>query len=376
MKRILFVIHYLELGGAERSLLGLLGSLDYSQVEADLFVYAHRGELMGMIPQQVHLLPEVPEYAQLERPLREVVRDGYLRIALARLQAKRRHARYARRTHPRDGSAIFSYIARSVAPLLPPIASGKEYDQAVSYLAPHDFVLSKVQAKEKICWIHTDYTQIDVDTMLEGPVWSAYDRIAAISESVRDAFLQVFPALAGKVFIRENLVPADLVRAQAALIPREAVEKEMPRLQDTVILLSVGRFCHAKNYDNVPDICRRLNEGLRPHGRRAVWYLIGFGGDEALIREKIRTESLPGQVVILGKKANPYPYMKACDFYVQPSRYEGSPVTVREAQALGKPVILTAFPTAGDLVAGHTDTWIVPLDNEGCAAALVKRTGA
>ena len=375
MKHLLFVIHYLELGGAERSLLGLLDSLDYSQADVDLFVYAHRGELLEMIPPQVHLLSEIPEYAQLERPLREVIRDGYLRIALARLKAKHQYARYARRKQPGDGSAIFSYVARSVAPLLPPIAPGKEYDLAVSYLAPHDFVLTKVQAKERICWIHTDYSQIDVDTALEGPVWSAYDRIAAISESVRDAFLQVFPALAGKVFIRENLVPAELVRAQAERIPQETVGKEMPRRADTVNLLSVGRFCYAKNYDNVPDICRRLNERLRPLGRRAVWYLIGLGGDEALIREKIRTECLPGQVVILGKKANPYPYMKACDCYVQPSRFEGSPVTVREAQALGKAVILTAFPTAGDLVAGHTDTRIVPLDNEACAAALAERFG-
>ena len=61
--QILFAIHYLELGGAERSLLGLLESLDYSRVEVDLFVYRHQGELMPAIPPQVHLLPEIAEYA-------------------------------------------------------------------------------------------------------------------------------------------------------------------------------------------------------------------------------------------------------------------------------------------------------------------------
>ncbi len=83
MKNLLFAIHYLELGGAERSLIGLLEALDYSRVDVDLFVYNHRGELMGMIPPQVHLLPEIPEYAQIERPLKEVFRDGYWRIVLA-----------------------------------------------------------------------------------------------------------------------------------------------------------------------------------------------------------------------------------------------------------------------------------------------------
>ena len=47
------------------------------------------------------------------------------------------------------------------------------------------------------------------------------------------------------------------------------------------------------------------------------------------------------KVIILGKRENPYPYIKACDLYVQPSRYEGKCVTVREAQMLGKPVVIT-----------------------------------
>ena len=49
MLRLLFAIHYLELGGAERSLIGLLRALDYSKVKVDLFVYSHRGELMKEI---------------------------------------------------------------------------------------------------------------------------------------------------------------------------------------------------------------------------------------------------------------------------------------------------------------------------------------
>ncbi len=50
--------------------------------------------------------------------------------------------------------------------------------------------------------------------------------------------------------------------------------------------------------------------------------------------------------VLIGKQINPYPYIKACDVYVQPSRYEGKAVTVREAQILGKSVAITRFPTS------------------------------
>lgn len=367
---LLFAIHYLELGGAENSLIGLLESLDYGKYDVDLFVYSHRGELMGAIPTPVHLLPEIPEYAQLERPLKDVVKSGYFRIAAARLRGRYEYKRYARRTHPRDGSAVFQYVARKVAPLMPAINPRKEYDMAISWLAPHDYVLQKVKAKKKICWIHTDYSEVDVDASIEAPVWGAYDRIVAITESVRKAFLTRFPELDDKIEVKANLLPRRYIASRADSMPKDIVDVEMPRRENTVNLLSVGRFCHAKNYDSVPDICRRLNVQLNPQGLSAVWYLIGYGPDEALIKGKIDKEGSGGQVVILGKKDNPYPYMKACDLYVQPSRYEGDPVTVHEAAALGKSVILTNFPTVADVADSIGNATIVPLDNPGCAASI------
>ncbi|MBO6169277.1 MAG: glycosyltransferase [Bacteroidales bacterium] len=369
-KRLLFFVHYLELGGAEMSLIGLLESLDYSKYEVDLFVYAHRGGLMKAIPPQVHLLPEVPEYAQIERPIKDVLKDGYWRIAAARLLAKYEYARYVRRKHPHDGSAIFSFVARRVAPLMPVL--DRNYDIAVSYLAPHDYVLGRVKAGKKLCWIHTDYSQIDVNRKLELPVWNGYDTIIALSESVRDSFAEVFPELKSKLQVHRNLIPKSYISNKSKQIPADVVSREMPYRQGEIKLLSVGRFCAAKNYDNVPDICRRLNEKLAPSGLKAVWYLIGFGGDEALIRSKIQSECSPGQVVILGKKDNPYPYMLACDYYVQPSRYEGDPVTVHEAAALGKPFVITAFPTAADVVSSEPLGTIVPLENEACACGLAE----
>ena len=366
-RSILFAIHYLELGGAEMSLIGLLESLDYPKVEVDLFVYSHQGELMKHIPPQVSLLPEIPEYKQIERPIKDVLKDGYFRIALARLGAKRRFAKYAKQKRPIDGAAVFSYVAKSLSPILPDINPGKEYDVAVSYLTPHNFVLAKVRAKERVAWIHTDYSRIDVNTELELPVWSGYDRIVSISPDVTKSFLKVFPSLEGKIEERPNVVPSEYVRKRSEEISLQTVEKEMPKVPGRINLLSVGRFCQAKNYDNVPDICRRIKE----KGVDVCWYLIGYGGDEGLIRNRIAEAGMAEYVRILGKKDNPYPYMMACDIYVQPSRYEGSPMTVLEANALGKPIVLTAFPTAGSVAGSCSNCAIVPLDNGGCAEGLV-----
>lgn len=133
-------------------------------------------------------------------------------------------------------------------------------------------------------------------------------------------------------------------------------------------LLSVGRFSEAKNYDNVPDICRRMVEA----GVDVKWFIIGYGGDEQLIRDKITEAGMQKHVIILGKRSNPYPYIKACDIYVQPSRYEGKSVTVREAQMLCKPVVVTNYPTAKSQIRDGEDGVIVPMDNEGCARGLAE----
>lgn len=366
-KKLFFIIHYLEIGGAEISLIGLLQSIDYSKYDVDLFLWSHRGELMEFIPKEVHLLPEIPEYAQIERPLKDVIKDGYFRIAWRRLLAKVRFRRCKKRSHPIDGSAVLGYIADSVTPILPSLEKFGEYDLAISFLTPHNIVSDKVRAKKKVAWIHTDYSKIDVNAALELPVWSSYDYIASISDAVTDSFVRVFPSLRDQIIRIDNILSSEFVRKRSELIPLDEIEKEMPRREGMTNLLSVGRFCAAKNYDNVPDICRRIIE----MGCPVTWYLIGYGGDEELIRQKIAEAGMENNVIILGKKSNPYPFIKACDIYVQPSRYEGNSVTVREAQMLCKPVVITDYPTAKDQVRNGIDGVIVPMVNQGCAEGMV-----
>ena len=359
--RILILIHYLEIGGAEISLIGLLNAIDKAKYDVDLFVYSHQGELMQLIPDGVNLLPEIPKYSTLERPMKEVLREGYVDIVAARLLAKIRHRRY-RRTHKINGedASIFQYVANCTTPLLP-MVSDKEYDLAISFLNPHNICLDKVRAKKKVAWIHTDYTKIHINKHLELPYWSGFDHIASISEAATEAFVKIFPELATKVIEIENILSPSFVQKRA-----NGTAEEIEPTSGVVNLLSVGRFCTAKNYDNLPFICKHLVE----MGVNVRWYIIGFGGQEQLIREKIAEAGMEKRVIILGKRSNPYPYIKACDIYVQPSRYEGKSVTVREAQMLYKPVVVTNYPTASSQIENGVDGMIVPMDNRACAEGI------
>lgn len=362
MKRILIFSHAMELGGAERALLGLLENIDYRRCQVDLFLMRHTGELLQYLPKKVNLLPEISQYASLAVPIGQVIRRGQFLVAAGRVVGKVMAAERVHRLKlPSDNSVSLEYSHKYTVACMPKVGNGR-YDLAVSFLTPHYFVSQNVDAKKKVAWIHTDYTKVKVDVESELGMWAAYAHIISISEAVSQSFLAVFPSLKDKLIVIENLMPVKSIREQSEEF---SAEHEMPD-DGSKKLLSIGRFCTAKNFDNVPDICRRILQ----RGINVRWYLIGFGSDETLIREKIAECGMEEYVIILGKKTNPYPYIKACDLYVQPSRYEGNSVSVHEAQILGKPVAITDYATSASQLEDGIDGIVVPMKNEKCAAAL------
>ena len=362
-KRIFIAIHYMEIGGAEMSLIGLLSAIDYNIYDVDLFIYSHQGEFMELIPKEVNILSQSNRYASIEKPMTTIIKQGQLDIIAARLLAKLQFRYYTHANNIKNSAAIFQYVADTTTPLLPSLQHLGKYDLAISFMAPHNIVRYKVLAKKKIAWIHTDYTQIEINARKELPVWDAYDYIASISDDVSTTFCKIFPSLQKKITLIENILSPDFVRARA----EEQIDlSEIPIVEGEIKLLSVGRYSSPKNFDNVPDIACKL----RALGLHFCWYIIGYGGDEELIKSKIEEAHMEEHVVLLGKKSNPYPYMKACDVYIQPSRYEGKSVTVREAQMLHKPVIVTNYPTASSQIKHELDGVIVPLENSGCAQGI------
>ncbi len=362
-KRIFIAIHYLEIGGAEISLIGLLNAIDYSLYEVDLFVYSHQGELMKLIPKEVNLLLEIPEYSYIEKPIKLTIRNGFWRIALGRLWAKVQARSIAyKKKFKKPNNSIYHYIMENIIHALPPINPGVEYDLAISFLHPFHILKDKVRAKKKVGWIHTDFGLFDTDVESELNIWNSMDTIVSISDAITRSFLSVYPSLQSKVCVIENILPVTYINKLV-----NAFHYQYPT-RDGINFLSVGRFSYQKNFDNVPEICSLI----RKQGVNAYWYLIGFGGDESLIRAKIRKFQMEEYVIILGKKENPYPYIKACDLYIQPSRYEGKSIVVREAQFLNKPVIITRFPSSASQLKEGYDGFIVPLDNDGCASEIVE----
>lgn len=363
MKKVLISSFDMEIGGVERSLISLLENFDYDNYDVDLMLYSHSGDLIKLLPKKPNLLAESKKYKTFRLSIGETIKRGNLAIGMARLAARYNAKKTADKNNLQEyGYIQMQYMWKYALPFLPKLE--KQYDVAISYLWPHYFVADKVNAKTKIAWIHTDYSKIDTDIEIDLDMWNKFDYIVAVSKDCRNAFLSKYPSLKEKVIIIENITSPNFVRSMAD----ESVD-DFDIEENVFKVVSVGRYCDAKGFDNAIKALRILHD----RGYTNIkWYVVGYGSDEELYRRLIKENKLEDSFILLGKKTNPYPYMKKADLYAQPSRYEGKAVTVSEAQILGKAVMITNYATAHSQVNNGVDGYIADLSIEGIANGIEK----
>lgn len=362
-KKVLITSFDMAIGGVERSLIGLLSQIDYNKYDVDLMLFKHEGELFSLLPQGPNLLQEIQEYATFRKSVKQILKEGNTSIGISRLLGKTAgvlHGKYKNSLEP--GYLVIQYGWRMSLPFLPELE--EEYDVAVSFLWPHYFIGNKVRAKRKIGWIHTDYSNISLNKRIEYQMWKEMDFIVAVSESCRNSFLNSFPHVNKKVEVIENIISPKFVCEQS----NQDVTDEMPVVPNRIKLVTVGRLSYAKGIDDAVHACRKLLD----QGYNIEWYIVGYGPQEMELKMLIDKLELQDRFFLLGKKINPYPYIKECDIYVQPSRYEGKAVTVREAQILRKPVLITNFPTAKSQLEDGVDGCICPMGIDGIIEGIKK----
>ena len=359
-KKVLVIGPGMEIGGVERSLLGLLDAIDYDKYDVDLFLLSHTGEFMPLINKNVNLLPENKMFSYISWPISKLVKSCKFYMAAIRLFSKIYGDIRAKikKTSTINITLCKKIVSSNVKKL------DTHYDIALGFFGPHYFLNDNIDADLKIGWVHTDYgnpTELpDIGYTL--PMWSKLDYIACVSEQVKVSFDKIYPSLKEKTVVIENIFSSEFVRGRAAEF---SVKQEMPDNTSTKIL-SVGRFCTAKAFDDVVRACNKLVE----KDYDFKWYLIGYGSDEQLIKDLIDEYNLQDTVIILGKKDNPYPYIKECDIYAQPSRYEGKAVTVIEAQILNKPVMITRYATSAAQLQEGIDGYICEMGVDGIVGGI------
>lgn len=346
MRNVLIASFDMEVGGAERSLISMLENFDYNNFDIDLMLYRHQGEFLDLVPKKVNLLGEVPKYTTFRKSIAEILIEHQYLIALSRILSKL-FADFLGKVKriSENGYIQMQLMWKYAMPFLPNIT--KNYDIAISYLWPHYFVAEKVKAKKKIAWIHTDYSMIQTNVKMDLKMWNKFDYIIAVSEACKSSFLKKYKELESKVYVIENITSPEFIQVMA----KEENHNQM-KYDNRFKIVTVARLSHAKGIDNAIKALKILrNKGYQD----IAWYVVGYGGDESMLQELIIQNNLENSFFLLGKRTNPYPYIKECDLYVQPSRYEGKAVTVTEAKILCKPILITNYSTAKSQVENGFD---------------------
>ena len=355
-KRILFNMYNLEIGGAEKSLLSILNTIDYSRYNVDLFLYENSGELINELPEEVNLLSEIDTYKTLCESTKLTFKRGYIKLGIIRTISK--YLSIIKKV-PLAYDQYMNDLANKILPNI-----DGEYDIAISNIWPHNLVTDKVKAKKKIGWIHTDYSKMRIDYKRDFKTLDKLDYIVSVSDNCKEIFDKIQPKLKYKSISLENIVSSKLIKE---LSEKKIDENTLFDNQD-IKILTVARLHSEKGVDRVVEVCKKLKDD----GKKFKWYIVGFGYQENELKIRAKELGIGDNFYILGKKVNPYPYFKKCDIYVQPSRYEGKAVTVGEAQILGKPVVITNYTTAKSQVRDNVDGYICELSVEGIADGLEK----
>ncbi|MBU7593516.1 glycosyltransferase [Metabacillus halosaccharovorans] len=347
-KNILFTINNLNCGGAEKALISLLETIDYSMYNVDLFLFKHEGLFFNKIPKQVNLLEEPYEYQYFDMSIKTAIKDsikkGRLDIAFSRVCAG--YIFNVETNRARCEQRVWKYISKSLKNI------SKRYDVAIGYLEknPVYFCIDKVNANKKIGFIHTEYDKLEMDSEIDLYYFDKLDNIVTVSEECSNVLKQKFPLYKQKVEVMYNIVSPSVVHNMSL----ETIDFSHKGIK----LVSVGRLNHYKGFEMAIEACKSLIES----GYDVKWYVIGEGEERVKLERMIKEKDLQEIFILLGMKENPYPYIREADIYVQPSRFEGKSIAIDEAKILHKPIVVTNFSTATDQIQSEENGLIVDMD--------------
>ena len=360
-KKLLFVMESMGSGGGERSLLTLLQLIDYDKHSVDLMLFNSSGLFMDMIPEQVNIISFGKSYESFVQPfgvsLKKYLLKGNLKGAYNRFM-------YSKTVNGKEGSTLYrdqlawKYMKGAVAVDLP------EYDAAIGYLEgkPNFFVADCVKAKVKIAYIHSDYRKLEMDKKLDEKIFEKFDYVVGVSDKCADILREEFPDLKEKIRAVENITSPEVLRKMAE---ESAAEYENA---NSKVLLTIGRIAPPKGYDIAVDAAEILTE----NGADFKWFAIGKGELQAEIEQKIKEKNLEDKFILLGERANPYPYINGCDIYVQPSYYEGKSIAIDEAKCFAKPIVATRFTTVLDQLADGETALLAEIDAKSVAEKIMQ----
>lgn len=307
MKKLLFGITSLTLGGAERVLVDLANKL-CNKYEITIFTIYANGELEKQLSKKVKLKTLYnKQYLELSELKRKFVP---LKVWLNKKGIYKKHIK-------------------------------GDYDVEISFLeGPITRLFSvKNDNTRKIAWIHNDISQVfgsglkaKIKKIVDERIYSKFETLIFVSKENIHNFNKTYERLTNiKKQVINNYIDKETVIKKA---------EEMPEIEfnkNKINFVTVARLVKQKAIDRFIKVHSKLiNNGLNHEV-----YIIGEGPERENLEKLIKEENVEETFHLLGKKENPYPYIKNADYLCLLSQFEGYGMVLEEAKILEKSIIIT-----------------------------------
>ena len=323
-KKLIFVTEALWIGGIETALVNLLNHLDYKKYDVTCLILCDEQQMAERITRKCRLL-----VADRQKPVSFPKAYKYRRIF--NLMEEPQNASSIRRMLWR----VLCFLLRApeaclYASYLRKQLHEEHFDTAVIYSdRTAETAVRAVNADNFLMFYHHGGMRKVYHDFLG---YKKSRRIIAVSGKQAEELRAFRPAYADKIIAINNLTDIEAVREKSQLTPEFVFPKEQ------INLVSCGRLAVEKGFDLALNACDILRKQELPLFH---WWIIGGGPEEKTLLKYAHENNLTPYITFLGMQSNPYQYIVQGDIYVQPSRIEGHPLTVLEAQVLGRPILAT-----------------------------------
>ena len=340
MKKIIFGITGLTIGGAERVLVDLANKLS-KVYDITIFTLYAKGELEKELNSNVKLK------SLYDKPYKELSKVGQKLIAPLRVLLFK--------------NSIYNKKIKG------------DYDTEIAFLeGPVTRLFScKNKNVRKIAWIHNDMSLVfgqgiksKLKKHLDEKVYDKYNDLVFVSKDNLEKFNKTYSNL--KISEEHKKVIYNYIDKERIL--KKANENvDISFDKNCINFVSVARLVYQKGIDRLIKIHKKLIESGYKHN----FYIIGDGPEKEKLEKLIKENNVENSFFLLGQKENPYPYIMQADYFCLLSRFEGYGMVLEEAKILGKKIIITDT-AAREAVEGYNNKIVLENTDEGIYNGLLK----
>ncbi len=317
MKNVLFVVDERKMGGVSILLRDILRFINIKKYNIDVMVLHNNGDYLDDLDKSINVIYGSPFFEAVDYTLKEVLKSKNVKLILKKI-----YLVFLLKTKL-IGKKIIKERKKCLS---------KKYDVEIAFKDGITAVFTAYgDSLKKYHWLHTDYKEFDPDIKYKSlfqEIFLKFDKIIAISNGVLREFLKKYQAKDTEVIY--NLIDKEK-------IIKDSQAEKITYEKDKLNLISVGRIHPIKGYDRLIEVLHKLD--LDKKLDKVVVRLIGSGPDDDKIKEMITNYKLEDKVKLLGKKKNPFPYVKASDCFLMTSRFESFGLVILESLILKVPVL-------------------------------------